>query len=207
MPETSAPADPQRALLDALGPLLRPELRDLVAYVPHEPPGIEVKLDANEAPPSRSQGVREAMVRAISAVSLERYPDPRALRLKEAIAKRTGARPDDLLIGTGSDEVIALVLNAFARPRKRNPQAVVLTPIPTFVMYRITARAHGVKPVEVPLDAAWDLDVDAMKRGISMIRRSTRPNTLAAGNRPAASRSPASSPVSTSIPCATVVTA
>src|SRR5688572_10374664 len=72
--------------------LLRPELEELRAYVPHEPPGIEVKLDANEPPPSLSIEIRETVARAVSKVTLERYPDPRALRLKEAIAKRTGAR-------------------------------------------------------------------------------------------------------------------
>ena len=140
--------------------LLRPELEELRAYVPHDPPGIEVKLDANEAPAATSPAIREAVARAVSTVALERYPDPRALRLKDAIAKRTGARPEDLLLGTGSDEVIALLQTALARPQGKNPQAVVLSPVPTFVMYRITARGHGWKPVEVPLDAAWDLVKD-----------------------------------------------
>jgi histidinol-phosphate aminotransferase len=154
-----------------VGQLLRPELADLVAYVPHDPPGIEVKLDANEAPPC-SAAVREVVARAVSEVALERYPDPRALRLKEAIARRTGARADDLLVGTGSDELIALVTNALAWPRRRNTQGVILTPTPTFVMYRITARAHGLKPVEVPLDATWDLDVATTKRAIAMMQPS-----------------------------------
>ena len=152
--------------------LLRPELEELKAYVPHDPPGIEVKLDANEAPPSTSPKVKDAVARAIAGLALERYPDPRALRLKEAIAKRTGAKVDELLIGTGSDEVISLLDTALARPQGRNPQAVVLTPTPTFVMYRITARGHGMKPVEVPLDAAWDLDVNQTKRAIEMMQPS-----------------------------------
>lgn len=175
MPETTAPAEPAEGeegrVLDSIGQLLRPELADLVAYVPHDPPGIEVKLDANEAPPC-SEVVREVVARAIANVSLERYPDPRALRLKEAIAKRTGAKVDDLLVGTGSDEAIALVTNALASPRRRNTQGVILTPTPTFVMYRITARSHGMKPVEVPLDASWDLDVSMTKRAIAMMQPS-----------------------------------
>jgi histidinol-phosphate aminotransferase len=160
-----------RSALETIGPLLRPELAELVSYVPHDPPGIEVKLDANEAPPC-SPAVREVVARAVAEVPLERYPDPRALRLKEAIGKRTGAKPADLLVGTGSDEVIALVANALAWPRRRNTQAVILTPTPTFVMYRITARAHGLKPVEVPLDSSWDLDVGMTKRAISMMQPS-----------------------------------
>lgn len=187
---TNNPTEPQasrRAVTEVeLASLLRPELEELQAYVPHDPPGIRVKLDANEAPPSSSPAVREAVVRAVSSVALERYPDPRALRLKEAIARRTGARPEELLVGAGSDEVISLVLTAFARPRERNPQPVLLTPAPTFVMYRITARGHGHKPVEVPLDAAWDLDVPMMKRAIEMLR----PNVVfvASPNNPTGNR-------------------
>jgi histidinol-phosphate aminotransferase len=153
-----------------LAALCRPELEELKAYLPDDPPGIRVKLDANEAPPSTSPAVKEAVVRAVESLALERYPDPRASRLKEAIAKRTGARADDLLVGSGSDEVIALLLTALARPRERAPQPVMLTPTPTFVMYRVTARGHGHKPVEVPLDASWDLDVNMTKRAIEMMR-------------------------------------
>ncbi|MBX3191611.1 MAG: histidinol-phosphate transaminase [Labilithrix sp.] len=168
MPVTTAPADAPR---DRLGAVLRPELADLSSYVPHVPPGIEVKLDANEAPRC-AEAAREAVHRAIAGVALERYPDPRSLRLKEAIARRTGAKVDDLLVGTGSDEVISLVANAFGHPRERLPKPVILAPTPTFVMYRITARAHGSKPVEVPLDASWDLDAGMTTRAIAMMRPS-----------------------------------
>jgi histidinol-phosphate aminotransferase len=174
-----------------LNELLRPELEDLVSYVPHVPDGISVKLDANEAPPSGSPAIREAVARGVAGVALERYPDPRASRLKEAIAKRTGARVEDLLVGTGSDEVIALVVNALARPRRRNVQPVVLSPTPTFVMYRVTARGHGCKPVEVPLDATWDLDVAMTKRAIELMAPSVifvaSPNNPT-GNRMSADR-------------------
>ncbi len=112
------------------------------------------------------------MLRGVSAVALERYPDPRAGELRAALSDRTGARPEDLVIGTGSDEIIALLATTLARPRVGAPQAIVLTPTPTFVMYRVTARAHGLKPVEVPLDADWDLDSASMGRAIEMMRPS-----------------------------------
>lgn len=170
MPETTELADAESAL-GSLASLLRPELADLAAYVPHDPPGIEVKLDANEAPPP-CEAVRERVREELGKVALERYPDPRAARLKEAIGKRTGARPDELLVGTGSDETIALLVNALAQPRRRNAQAIVLSPTPTFVMYRVTARAHGLKPVDVPLDAAWDLDVAMIRRALQIMEPS-----------------------------------
>ena len=154
-------------MIDALRALLRPELAEMSAYVPGDLPGIVARLDANEAPAAASPAIRDAVARAIGRVPLERYPDARARALKDAIRARTGARPEDLLIGTGSDEVIALILNALARPRAKLPQAVVLSPTPTFVMYRVTARGHGMKSLEVPLDSSWDLDASAMTRAIS----------------------------------------
>jgi histidinol-phosphate aminotransferase len=171
--------------------LLRPEVAELSAYVPADPPGVRVRLDANEAPPLASPRVREAVSRAVERTALERYPDARARELKARIAERTGASTDELLVGTGSDEVISLVLTALAKARGPAPQAVVLAPTPTFVMYRVTARGHGAKTVEVPLDASWDLDVAAMGRAIEMMRPSVvfvaSPNNPT-GNRMSAER-------------------
>ncbi len=169
-----------------LAALLRPEIFDLAAYVPASPPGIVAHLDANEAPAPRSAAIGDAVRRAIAGVTLERYPDARASRLKAALAARTGARAEELLVGSGSDEVIALLSTALARPRGEAPQATVLTPIPTFVMYRVTARAHGLKPIEIPLDKTWDLDVPTMTRAIEL----TRPNLvyIASPNNPTGNR-------------------
>jgi len=176
----------QTPVASPLSDLLRPELQDLRPYVPHDPPGIHAKLDANEAPPTRSGEIRDAVERAVSRVALERYPDPRALRLKEAIARRTGADPACLLLGSGSDEVIGLCYTALGRARGTNPQPVVLTTTPTFMMYRFTARTHGYKPVEVALDAEWDLDLASMKRALEMMR----PNVvfIASPNNPTGNR-------------------
>jgi histidinol-phosphate aminotransferase len=166
--------------------LLRSDLAELSSYVPAEPSGIAVRLDANEAPPNPSPVLREVVSRAIGHTALERYPDARARALKAAIADRTGARPDELLVGSGSDEVISLLLTALAHPRAPSPQAVVLAPTPTFVMYRVTGRTHGFKVVEVPLDRDWDLDMAAMKRALEM----TRPNIVfvASPNNPTGNR-------------------
>ena len=73
-----------------------------------------------------------------------------------------------------------------AQPRPRAAQPVVVVPTPTFVMYRVTARSHGYKPIEVPLDAKWDLDVAAMGRAIEV----TRPNIvfIASPNNPTGNR-------------------
>jgi histidinol-phosphate aminotransferase len=166
--------------------LLRPELGELSSYVPADPPGVRARLDANEAPPNPSPRVRDVVARAVARTALERYPDARARELKARIAERTGARADELLIGTGSDEVIALLMTALAHPRLKAPQPVVVAPTPTFVMVHVTARAHGWKAASVPLDAEWDLDLAAMKRVVDMMR----PNVVyvASPNNPTGNR-------------------
>ncbi len=149
--------------------ILRPELAEMVAYVPH-PGAYEVRLDANEAPPLLSPETHARLAAALVPPAPQRYPDPRALELREAIALHTGARADEVLAGAGSDEVIALMLSALDRPREGAASAMIVTTTPTFVMYRMSARARGIKTIEVPLDASWDLDVAGIKRAIEFAR-------------------------------------
>ena len=172
-------------MADSLLSLARPELAELTAYAPVLPPGVRVRLDANEAPPITSSLVRDVVREAIGRVALERYPDARASELKEAIFARTGVPADELLVGTGSDEVISLLLTALSRQRGRGP-TTLLVPTPTFVMYRITGRGHGWRVVEVPLDDAWDLAVASMKKALEL----TEPNVvfIASPNNPTGNR-------------------
>jgi len=147
--------------VEPLKSLLRPELERLSAYrVPPAPPAT--KLDANESPWPLPGEAREQILRALRDIELHRYPDGRATGLREALARRFGGSADAYVIGSGSDEVIALFATAMSRPRPGAERPVVVFPEPTFVMYEKTNRAHGWQAVGVPLDDAWDLDVDAM---------------------------------------------
>lgn len=136
--------------------LLRPELREISPYVPH-PGEYAVRLDANEAPPLLSPEARARLAAEAAQVAGERYPDAQAEALRAALAKRTGVSADEVLVGVGSDEIITMLLTAFAEPRERMPAPVVLTTTPTFVMYAMSAKVRGQRVLEVPLDASWDL--------------------------------------------------
>jgi histidinol-phosphate aminotransferase len=102
---------------------------------------------------------------------LHRYPDPRASALRAALAGRLGVGGDELVLGNGSDEIIALLCAAFGEPVAGKP-ARVLYPSPTFVMYRHEALAHGLDPVEVPLGPRLEPDVEAMCAAIAQHRPS-----------------------------------
>jgi histidinol-phosphate aminotransferase len=169
-----------RALIAARVPTAIAELHP---YVP-DPTVVPVRLDANEAPPllpTLDDAERAAFQQALLAVEPARYPDVRAEKLRRVLAMRCAAHPSQLVIGCGSDEVIAMLLSTLARPIDGAPASIVV-PTPTFVMYRVSARVHGLDVIEVPLDAAFDLDEGAIIEAI----RARRPAVvfLATPNNP-----------------------
>lgn len=150
---------------------LRPELASLHAYeTPHAP--APMRLDANESPWPLPPEARERIARELADLPLHRYPDPRATELRAAIAAYAGARPEELVLGVGSDESIAILETALARPIAGRERAVVMHPDPSFSMYGIIGRGHGHDVVKVPLDARFQLDVPAFLAAIDEHRPS-----------------------------------
>lgn len=164
--------------------LLRPELGSIEAYAP--PLGsFEVRLDANESPAMLSPHAHAELAKALIPDVFARYPDARSTQLREAIAARAGVKASEVHAGCGSDEVLASLLSALDRPRDKNAHARIVTTTPTFVMYKLSAKARGIETVEVPLDATWNLDVSGMKRAVEF----ARPNIIfiATPNNPTSS--------------------
>jgi histidinol-phosphate aminotransferase len=151
----------------SIAALSRPELAELSAYLP-DLATYRVRLDANEAPPIMSDAALRRISEVLATGAWERYPDPSLARLRQAIAHDLGVTPQEVLPGVGSDEVISLLLTAFVKPLPPADTATVLTTTPSFVMYRMSARCRGLRVMEVPLDADWDLSVDALKSAIAM---------------------------------------
>jgi histidinol-phosphate aminotransferase len=136
--------------------LLRPELAELSAYVPH-PGNYAIRLDANEAPPLLSPGARARLAEVAAGISYERYPDASVEKLRAALANHCQVNANEVLVGVGSDEVIALMLSALSRPRAGADAPVVLTTTPSFVMYAMSARMRAQRVLEVPHGADWDV--------------------------------------------------
>ncbi|MGB5809169.1 MAG: histidinol-phosphate transaminase [Polyangiales bacterium] len=151
--------------VESLKTLFRRELSELEAYrVPPSPP--RVKLDANESPWPLPGEAWETILSAVRRTALHRYPDGRATTLRDALTANYGGTADGFVIGSGSDELIALLATAMCRPPAGKDRPVVLYPEPTFVMYGITSLGHGWTTAGIPLDPDWDLDVDAMGEAI-----------------------------------------
>ncbi|HSC87601.1 MAG TPA: histidinol-phosphate transaminase [Polyangiaceae bacterium] len=153
--------------------VLRPELGELKAYTPHLGT-YEVRLDANEAPPLLGAPAKKKLAEAAAKTAWHQYPDAGQKDLRKAIAKRMGVKPNQVIVGVGSDELITLLLTVASRAKARAPAPTVLTTTPTFVMYRLSARIRGQRVMEVPLDADWDLDEAGMLRAIDM----AQPNVI-----------------------------
>jgi histidinol-phosphate aminotransferase len=137
-------------------------------------PGIDVKLDANENPFPLPREIQAELGAELAKVALNRYPDGKARALRDVIASQTPCRESQLVFGNGSDELITMIIAAFARamPGRRLP--AVAYPVPTFVVFRQAALAHGLEVVEVRLNDQFMLDGDVLHRAIV----SGKPNVL-----------------------------
>ncbi len=143
---------------------LRETIWGLEAYRTHAyRPGL-VRLDANESPFPLEEAERDAIASALSRLPLHRYPEVTGRPLREALARRHGLEPDQVLVGNGSDEMISVLFTAFAEGRRGRGK--VLFPVPTFGEYEAIARVHGMETVKVPLGEGWRLDEDRAREAI-----------------------------------------
>ncbi|HET8764902.1 MAG TPA: histidinol-phosphate transaminase, partial [Rhodanobacter sp.] len=130
--------------------LARPDIRALTPYssARMEASGGAVLLNANESawPPTGDAGI-----------GCNRYPEPQPPELVSALARLYGVRPEQLLVGRGSDEAIDLLMRAFCAAGR---DAIVVQP-PTFGMYAVSAHIQGAAVIAVPLGADFALDVEA----------------------------------------------
>lgn len=142
--------------------LIRPEILALAAYQVPDARGM-VKLDAMENPYDLPEALKREVVRLVSSVALNRYPDPTAAELRQVIRKTMSVPSDaEILLGNGSDEIIQLIMLALNAPR-----TTVLAPEPSFVMYSMIASSCGLRYVGVPLKPDFMLDGDAMLSAIA----------------------------------------
>lgn len=128
--------------------LVRPNILELKAYRSARDEVQEgVLLDANESPFTVDW----------RGIELNRYPDPNQARLRKALAAYVGSRPDHVVAGCGSDEVLDWIFKIFCQPGQ--DQVAVFEP--TYGMYRVMAQTFGVTLFESRLDREQRLDADA----------------------------------------------
>lgn len=106
-----------------------------------------VFLDANENP--FENGVN-------------RYPDPQQSNVKKVLAKLKNVKPNQILLGNGSDEVLDLIFRAFCEPKVDN----VITLPPTYGMYGVLANINAVENREVLLSEDFQPQVEKILEAV-----------------------------------------
>ncbi|MEM7270271.1 MAG: histidinol-phosphate transaminase [Pseudomonadota bacterium] len=159
----------------------QPGIMDIAPYVggASHVEGAEtvIKLSSNENPYGPSPKARAAYEAAIS--NLADYPDPGCEALRSAIAERHGIEASQIICGNGSDELIALLCQAYAGVGDE-----VLAPDHSFLLYGICAQANGASPVVAP-DVNLSPDVDEL---LAACTDKTRLVFLANPNNPTGAR-------------------
>ena len=105
-----------------------------------EPKDI-VKLASNENPYGCSSKVKEAVINIVSNMAL--YPDDSMTKLKDALANRFEIKDENLIIGSGSDQVIEFLMHA-----KADSNSKILINSVTFAMYEIYAKHIGAEIIK-----------------------------------------------------------
>jgi histidinol-phosphate aminotransferase len=168
--------------------LIRPVVRNLHPYVPGEQPKIKglIKLNTNENPFPPSPRVLSAIKKATDG-RLRLYPNPTAQLLREKLAKLHSCKPENIIVGNGSDELLAMAVRCFVEPKgpltassprpsppgeergtywKSNSKSVVQFFEPSYSLYPVLADIHGAAPNLVPLRTNFSLpSIAELKKG------------------------------------------
>ncbi len=133
-----------------------PIVEQLSPYVPGEQPRLEnlTKLNTNENPYGPSPRVIEAINHSVDE-GLRLYPDPTSRELRKTVADYYGLTADQVFVGNGSDEVLAHAFFAFFQQ-----SLPLLFPDITYSFYPVYCRLYGIAYQTIPLDDAFELDLE-----------------------------------------------
>lgn len=135
-------------------PTIRPDLIELSGY--HSPQvAVAVRLNTNESPYPPPPAWQAALAEQVAAIEFNRYPDRTALVLRTALADLHGVGPDQVLVGKGSNEVLAAVCMTFGGQGRTaavfEPTYALHSHIPNITG---TAVAVGERAADLNLDPA-----------------------------------------------------
>lgn len=126
----------------------------MAGYTPGEQPREEgfIKLNTNENPYPPSPRVQQAIEEYLHDGRLRKYPDPLGTAFRQAAGRVLGVDPESILIGNGSDDILTIVTRAFV------PEGgVVVSPSPSYLLYKTLADIQGARFHTVPFTADWQL--------------------------------------------------
>ncbi len=158
--------------------LIRPLVCVLAPYTPGEQPKIKglVKLNTNENPYPPSPHVLKTVKAAVDG-RLRLYPNPTADRLRGKLARLHGCKPENIIVGNGSDELLAMAVRAFVEPSPKSKvrnsksgigKATVQFFTPSYSLYPVLANIHGAAKSVLALNPDFSMpDLRELKRGMT----------------------------------------
>jgi histidinol-phosphate aminotransferase len=153
--------------------LVRPLVRQLHPYVPGEQPKVKglIKLNTNENPYPPSPKVLAAIQAAVDQ-RLRLYPNPTAQPLREKLAKLHRCPPENVIVGNGSDELLAMAVRCFVEPAealtggRSSHRSLVQFFTPSYSLYPVLGEIHGATNHPVSLHSDFSLpSVAELRRG------------------------------------------
>jgi histidinol-phosphate aminotransferase len=122
-------------------------------------PSTILRFDLNTSP--RPPAFLDEILAGPFEPALNEYPDSTYAAFAEAAADYVGARPEEILVGAGADEVLDVIAKTFLPPG-----GTALLPIPTYAMYGVLTSQRGATLASVPrrpAEEGFALDVDAIE--------------------------------------------
>ena len=123
-----------------------------------------VYLDANENPYENG---------------MNRYPDPNQTPLRNKISAIKNVRPEQILLGNGSDEILDMIFRVFFEPGKDN----IIINVPTFGMFKVLSDINDISCQKVRLKESFQLDVPSI---LAKINKQTKAIFICSPNNPTA---------------------
>ena len=153
------------SLQDRIARVIRQDVKSMHAYAIQDSAGL-VKLDAMENPFRLPDALQRELGERLGRVAINRYPSACVGDVIAALSAFVGLPAAcKMMLGNGSDELISLLAMACDLPG-----AVILAPLPGFVMYEMSAKLQGLTFVGVPTTAEFELDEVAMLAAIETHR-------------------------------------
>ncbi|PUA31439.1 MAG: histidinol-phosphate transaminase [Candidatus Terraquivivens tikiterensis] len=116
-----------------------------------------IKLDANENYFIPRELISRILQEVASEVDLRVYPLAEHRQLTETLSEKLKIPPEQIVLGSGSSQLIDALIYSLAKPRGR-----VVSLKPSFSLYRMRSKVHGAKFVEVPLNDDLSMDCERL---------------------------------------------
>lgn len=135
-------------------------VRRVEPYVPGEQPKSRrmIKLNTNECPYPPSPKVKRAL-RKLDNRKLRLYPDPQAEELVETLAKYHDVKKEQVFVGVGSDDVLAMAFLTFFNSKKP-----ILFPDITYSFYDVWADLYKIPYETIALNEKFEINIEDYER-------------------------------------------